>query len=578
MPSRSLTVSTVAVIGSLLLGAFVSGEVAAYRKNSAEPVILPQTELTEDVLIEILTAELASQRDLPESAFSAYTEAARISKDGRLAALALETANELGRQDLVNSAITLINELDPANIHAEYARALEMIKIGHWPEAEKILTRILASYERPEEMISRLASETDATHDPLKRHALVKQISEPYQASPFIQAVLSTTASQANLKEQAWRYARRAFETSGETDMKTLSIALRVLISCSAKDALPLIRARLIEQPDGFLINYFLLQALAKAGTPEEFQTQFERVDNLPNRPDSVTFDLGVAAEQVGNLDLAEKYYRRFIEEIKHHPGSPLLPDDAYSRLGMIRLTQGEKEEAVAWFAKVEHGEKYLASRVKQAEILASLGRVEQACSVMKAIDTEKKIHAELLGACSDLLAKTYRYEEAVQTLMQAYDSDPERGEYLYRAAMIAAKADRVVQAEELLTDYIEKVPANPQGYNALGYLWLTHSKNRSKAAEYIEKAMAMSGGKDPYITDSMGWLRYLEGNLREAEKFLREALKARNDEEITLHLAEVLFAAGKKSEAEKLVRNILSRNPGNVEAPIILKNYGIKP
>ena len=47
-------------------------------------------------------------------------------------------------------------------------------------------------------------------------------------------------------------------------------------------------------------------------------------------------------------------------------------------------------------------------------------------------------------------------------------------------------------------------------------------------------------------------------------------------DTEVLLHLAQVLFAAGKRDEAEAIVRSVLTESPNNAEAISILKTNGI--
>jgi Flp pilus assembly protein TadD len=55
---------------------------------------------------------------------------------------------------------------------------------------------------------------------------------------------------------------------------------------------------------------------------------------------------------------------------------------------------------------------------------------------------------------------------------------------------------------------------------------------------------------EDPAIIDSMGWIAFRQGRLKEAEEHLRRAYGKFKDGEIAAHLGEVLWAQGRKDEA----------------------------
>ena len=89
-------------------------------------------------------------------------------------------------------------------------------------------------------------------------------------------------------------------------------------------------------------------------------------------------------------------------------------------------------------------------------------------------------------------------------------------------------------------------------------------------------KAMELSGGKDAAITDSLGWLRYRQGRLEEAEKLVRKAQNAMPaDTEIALHLAEILYVVGKTVEADSYIASVLEGEPNNTKAKELRHHRG---
>lgn len=107
--------------------------------------------------------------------------------------------------------------------------------------------------------------------------------------------------------------------------------------------------------------------------------------------------------------------------------------------------------------------------------------------------------------------------------------------------------------------------------------MWLERGVKTKDAAPLIEKAMELSKGKDSYIVDSMGWLRYRQGKLKEAEQYLRQALSMNPDVDVALHLAEVLARLGNHTEAVKYLEAVLKASPQNVTAQRLMQTLKAK-
>ena len=238
----------------------------------------------------------------------------------------------------------------------------------------------------------------------------------------------------------------------------------------------------------------------------------------------------------------------------------------------MVKLARGDKAHAVEWFRKVEKGDKYLPAKMKEAEVLADLGETEAACAVLKTIKADTKQKGKFLLAAVDLYLQAGRRAAAYETSRDALKLAPNDPQTIYKAAQLSETTSRYTEAEALLKHYIEIRPNDANGYNALGYMWLENDMHLAEAGRHIERAMELSEGKDGFITDSMGWLRFKEGKPREAETYLRDAFRLQPDVDIALHLAEVLIVNGKPDEARKMLSLVLKNSPDNLTAQRLLK------
>jgi Flp pilus assembly protein TadD len=126
---------------------------------------------------------------------------------------------------------------------------------------------------------------------------------------------------------------------------------------------------------------------------------------------------------------------------------------------------------------------------------------------------------------------------------------------------MLAERIDRIDDAEKRLRRVMELEPKRAHAYNALGYSFADRNVRLDEARTLIEKGYELQPD-DAAIIDSMGWIAFRQGKLKEAEDYLRRAYGKFKDGEIAAHLGEVLWAQGRKDEARTLWRDQLKAQP----------------
>ena len=86
-------------------------------------------------------------------------------------------------------------------------------------------------------------------------------------------------------------------------------------------------------------------------------------------------------------------------------------------------------------------------------------------------------------------------------------------------------------------------------------------------AAEVAEALIARAHAlmpQDPFILDSLGWVRFRRGDQVGALVHLERAYGMRKDAEIAAHLGEVLWVLGQQDEARRVWREARTRDAGN--------------
>ena len=100
--------------------------------------------------------------------------------------------------------------------------------------------------------------------------------------------------------------------------------------------------------------------------------------------------------------------------------------------------------------------------------------------------------------------------------------------------------------------------------------------QEKSASPALIEKALKLAPD-DPYITDSMGWVLFRQGKLEKAEQYLRQAYAIRSDNEIAVHLAEVLWVKGERQEAKSLLWQVRKKDPESKLLRETMSRLGIR-
>jgi len=271
-----------------------------------------------------------------------------------------------------------------------------------------------------------------------------------------------------------------------------------------------------------------------------------------------MAFAVALLSLQLKDYDSAERYLRRLIE-------SPYRDKDGVRLyLGQVAEERKNLPEALRWYGEVSGGEQYVQAQIRYAQVLARQGKLDEArARLQQAAAKDSQQRVQLVLAEAQLLRDANQPKAAFDLVGQALDRVPNNPELLYDYAMLAEKIERVDILEASLRKLIEIRPEHAHAYNALGYSLAERNQRLPEARELIEKALQLAPD-DSFIVDSMGWVLYRMGNLKDSLGYLRRAYAGRPDAEIAAHLGEVLWALGERAEAERVWGEATRETPDN--------------
>ena len=113
--------------------------------------------------------------------------------------------------------------------------------------------------------------------------------------------------------------------------------------------------------------------------------------------------------------------------------------------------------------------------------------------------------------------------------------------------------------SENTLRQVLSKDPNNATALNNLGYFLTEHNERLDEALGMIERAVRAEPSNASFL-DSLGWVNFKLGKLKEAERYLNDAAR-RNPASATIqeHLGDLFKKLGQEEKAQASWRRALS-------------------
>ncbi|MGB0128220.1 MAG: tetratricopeptide repeat protein [Rhodocyclaceae bacterium] len=541
-----------------------SGSAASARR--VEP--LPKQELTGKILYQIMVAEIAAQRGEVRLASSAYLDLAKTTRDPRIARRAAELAHFARQNESALEAVQLWIEADAGSAQAHYMLLGLLAQAGRFGEVQAEAVKIL-DIERNDQggALLRIGRLVLRTADHARASATVDRITDPYLKLPEARMLRAQASSVAGDTARAVAEADTALALRPEWE-QALLFKVQIQQRDDPEKALESMRRYLAKHPQARDLRLQFARTLVGEKRYTEARSEFQKL--LLDFPDNreVLFAVGALSYQLKDYALAQSSFGKLTDE------DFAEADAARLYMGQIAETQKRFPEAIAWYGSVRPGEQYIAAQVRQAQVLAQQGKVEDARKHLRAIaSANPRDRVQLVLAEGQILRDGGRHKEALEVLDKGLAAEPNQPDLLYDAALVAEKLGRMDLLETHLRRLIQVKPDHAHAYNALGYSLAERNERLAEAETLVAKALQLSPD-DAFIMDSMGWVLYRKGDLKGAVGFLERAYRNRADPEIAAHLGEVQWMIGQRDAATRTWREAEKANPDNEVLSAVIKRF----
>ena len=528
---------------------------------------LPQQALTDDLMYDILLAEIAGQRGAMETSVPHYLQAALSAQDPRVAERAVQIASFAKQYDAAERAAHRWVELDPDSVEARKALIALALHSGDRDEVIAQLDYLLAISDDTEDGYS-LAT-TILAREENKEAALdaMQRLVDHNPDNPHAWMALSRVAVAADQLDKALEAADKALAVSPELPSAIL-LKAQILVRMERKaEATQLLAAAVDRHPENTSLHFAYGRMLLDGEDLTGARSQFAMVVKLePDNPDGL-YSLALLELETGQYKAGEKHLKQLIELDEG-------VQNAYYYLGYAKLKQGDDAAALDWYSKVESGDYWSQAQLRIAEILVRQGNVDTMQNHMRVLrqkDPTQSVTYYLLEG--QVLSDAELHKDAFDLYGEALQTSPDNADLLYAHSLAAERLGKLEIAERDMRRILELDPDNVRTLNALGYTLADRTNRYEEALVYINRAYAQQPD-DPAIIDSLGWVHYRLGNLDEARRHLQRAWDISKDSEIGAHLGEVMWAQGDHEAARAIWETSRQSSPDNQMLLEVINRY----
>lgn len=528
--------------------------------------VIPEKALSKELMFKLLSSDIAIQRGEWGSAFVTLLGVAQETRDPRIAKKAAEVAMGAQQINEALAAVRLWREISPESFEAGQYYLSLMVVNANFAEIEKYFNAQLKKAVKGEipPLLYQAQRLLARMQDKKTAFLTLEKIVAATDATADTHVVLSRGAFASGDLERSITEAKQALLLQPSSELAILSLAQ----ASSKEQGFQAIADFLKQNPESREVRLALATMLIENRQLDAAKREFEHIlkDFERNKLaiSRVLFTLGSIELELNRSDAAEAYLQRYLNEIDEDQDR----NSAYINLAQVELQRKNPKAADAWLAKVENGDDkknvWFNIQMRRALLMASDQRFTEARQFLQGIKANNEAEEVLLLQTETQVMKAAGQQlEAFVVLQAALGDFPQSPDLLYDFAMLAENLKRYPEMELALKQLITVSPENAFAYNALGYSYADRNIQLDEANTLLKRAKELKPN-DPYILDSLAWLKFRQHDYPQAEEILRRCLQMRRDPEIEIHLAEVLWVQDKRDEARLLLNDARKKDPDN--------------
>jgi tetratricopeptide (TPR) repeat protein len=289
-------------------------------------------------------------------------------------------------------------------------------------------------------------------------------------------------------------------------------------------EAIAHLRRALKLKPHLSTAHYNLGNILLGRGQAVEAIAQLE--DAVAGNPEFAEAhnNLALALADRGDFGRAIEHYRK---AIAIEPGYA----EAYSNLGIALCGAGCAEDALAQYRKaLQIDPDCPAAHYNVANVLARRGQFPEAVAHYQNALRSKPDYADAHNNLASVLAGRGRLDEAIEHFRKALEIKPDVVGARQNLAVAVSERERITSAIAERRAALQRRPGDAALLNDIAWMLATNPnasiRNGAEAVRMAERALHLSGGRNPAVLDTLAAAYAEAGRFPEAVRTAREAMR----------------------------------------------------
>ncbi|MDP7270180.1 MAG: tetratricopeptide repeat protein [Gammaproteobacteria bacterium] len=505
-----------------------------------------------------LMAEIALQRGEYIISAQQYLSLAQQSDNPEFARRSTELAYDYGFDAHALASAERWVELEPDNPDALGYLGRLYVRRNFLDKAWEYLDQALPPLEqRTDASYILLSAELSAAAHPDRTLKVFERFNATYPDTPGITASIAGLAAQSGDLARAIEAARETVALAPQWTEARLWLARFLLFEGDRTNAFDQMAFALEVNP-GLEMEIEFVNLLVAAGEIDESRERLERLNSrYPDDPELVRAR-AIIMMRTGDLPDARANFFSLLADA-------YFVNECFWYLGQIAYNSGNYLQAIRYFDRVSAGEWLIPARLASSQAYVVLGDPDTALSVQREFAASYPKNAfDTFSAQAEILADMGRVDEALAVLGTAIEYKPWNEDlWMFRGGILGQSGDFTESVEAFRRAYV-LAPENPTVLNALGYTLTTSTRRYEEAHGYISLALQKEPD-NPAIMDSMGWVLFKQGKLEDAREWLERAYDLFPDPEVAAHLGELHWEQGDEDAAINIWTDALQTSPDSI-------------
>jgi tetratricopeptide (TPR) repeat protein len=388
---------------------------------------------------------------------------------------------------------------------------------------------------------------------------------ETAQNAPESLSLLGDLALSAYDAQRAEHYARQALERDPNDFAAKRVLARAFVLRGDATKAIA--TAREAMQSDPAHSTFVLTEVLIALDRTEDAHQELERLRSAQVPASDIDRRLALLAFEAGDMKEAQQRFSELASSGQTTEASLLYLADIAAR-------EGDTDAAISGYRRLYDSSVAIQARSRAAALLLARKDRKEALTLLDDYATEHpESEFDLTLTKAHLLADHGEADAGVELLTASLERHPRHPSLEYERATILEQAGRVHDSVDELQHLLVERVDDPTLLNALGYTLADHNLELSRAESLIRRALTAMPD-NPAALDSLGWVRFRQGDSKAALVTLERAYYISHDSEIAAHWGEAIWASGDHSQARKVWAAALAREPDSQQLKATLARF----